>query len=133
MTLEELNEHARLRRELEQAENLKAAIEAAVELKAQVITGMPHAPGYKDKLGAAVPKVLDELPLVEAQIESLRSDIARKESAIVRFIDKLPDIQTRTIFRLRFLDGFTWAWIAYYIGSGNTADAVKKRCYRYLD
>lgn len=133
MTLDELNEHIRLRRELEQAISLKAAMETAVGLKAQVITGLPRAPGCKDKLGAAIPKVLDELPLVEAQIERLRSDIARKESSIVRFIDTLPDIQTRVIFRLRFLEGFTWSWIAYYIGNGNTASAVKKRRYRYLN
>ena len=86
MTLEQMNEHARLRRELEQAVNLKAAMEEAVGLKADVIA----------------------------------------------FIDTIPDIQTRTICRLRFLGGFTWTWIAVVIGGGNTAYAVKKRCYRYL-
>ena len=133
MTLEQLNEYARLRRELEQAVNLKAAMESAAGLKVQVITGLPHAPGYRNKLGAVMPKVLDELPRVDAQIESLRKKIGDKESEITRFIDTLPDIQTRTIFRLRFLEGFTWAWIAFYLGGGNTANAVKKRCYRDLD
>ena len=133
MTLEQLNEYARLRRELEQAVDLKAAMKSAAGLKAQAITGLPHAPGYRDKLGAVMPKVLDELPILEAQIESLRKRIGQKESEITRFIDTLPDIQTRTIFRLRFLEGFTWGWIAFYLGGGNTANAVKKRCYRYLD
>ena len=133
MTLEQMNEHARLRRELEQAVNLKAAMESAAGLKAQVMTGLPHAPGYQDKLGAVMPKILDELPLLETQIESLREEIGEKESEITRFIDTLPDIQTRTIFRLRFLEGFTWSWIAFYLAGGNTADAVKKRCYRYLE
>ena len=133
MTLEQLNEYARLRRELEQAVNLKAAMKSAAGLKAQAITGLPHAPGYRDKLGAVMPKVLDELPILEAQIESLRKRIGQKESEITRFIDTLPDIQTRTIFRLRFLEGFTWGWIAFYLGGGNTANAVKKRCYRCLD
>ena len=133
MTLEQLNKYARLRRELEQAVNLKAAMESAAGLKAQVMTGLPHAPGYRNKLGAVMPKVLDELPLVDAQIESLRKKIGDKESEITRLIDTLPDIQTRTIFRLRFLEGFTWAWIVFYLGGGNTANAVKKRCYRYLD
>ena len=133
MTLEQLNKYARLRRELEQAVNLKAAMESAAGLKVQVITGLPRAPGYRNKLGAVMPKVLDELPLVEAQIESLRKRIGDKESEITRFIDTLPDIQTRTIFRLRFLEGFTWSWIAFYLDGGNTPDAVKKRCYRYLE
>ena len=133
MTLEQLNEYARLCREREQAENLKAALESAAGLKAQRITGLPHAPGYKNKLGNIVPKILDELPLVESQIEDLRKQIARRETEILHFIDTLPDIQTRIIFRLRFLEGFTWSWIAYHVGGGNTADAVKKRCYRYLE
>ena len=50
MTLERLNRYARLRRELEAAENLKAVMETAAEPGAQVLTGMPHAPGYKNKL-----------------------------------------------------------------------------------
>ena len=133
MTLEQLNEHARLLKELEQAENLKAAMKSAAGLKAQAMTGLPQVPGYRDKLGSVMPKILDELPLLETQIEKLREEIEEKESEITRFIDTLPDIQTRTIFRLRFLEGFTWSWIAFYLAGGNTADAVKKRCYRYLE
>ena len=133
MTLERLNRHARLRRELGKAEDLKASLKEAADLKTQVLTGMPHAPGYRDKLGATLPKILDELPLLETQIENLRQEVARNESEITCFIDALPDIQTRTVFRLRFLEGFTWSWIAFCLGGGNTANAVKKRCYRYLD
>ena len=133
MTLERLNRHARLRRELGKSEELKASLTEAADLKTQVLTAMPHAPGYTDKLGIVIPKVLDELPLLETQIENLRHEIAQNESEIIRFIDTLPDIQTRTVFRLRFLEGFTWTWIAFCLGGGNTANSVKKRCYRYLD
>ena len=133
MTLEQLNKYARLRRELEQAESLKASLETAAEPGAQVLSGLPHAPGYKNKLGDIIPKIMDELPLIEAQIDDLREELRRCEAEIGDFIAVIPDFQTRTIFKLRFLGGFTWTWIAFAIGGGNTADAVKKRCYRYLD
>ena len=133
MTLERLNKYARLRRELEEAENLKAVMESAVGLKAQVMTGLPHAPGYKNKLGNIIPKILDDMPLIEAQIESLRREARSLESEISGFISAIPDFQTRAIFKLRFLGGFTWAWVARTVGGGNSADTIKKRCYRYLD
>ena len=133
MTLEQLNGYARLRRELEKAENLKASLMESAELGAQAFSGLPHAPGYRDKLGAVVPKILDELPSIEEQINSLRKETLYRESAVDMFIASIPDLQTRHIFKLRFCGGFTWTWIANAIGGGNTADAVKKRCYRYLD
>ena len=132
MTLEELNEHARLRRELEQAENLKASLTEAVEPGAQILTGMPHAPGYRDKLGELVPGILDAMPSIEAQIESLKKRTAQHEAEIVKFIDEIPDIQTRTIFRLRFLGGFEWAVVAAVMGGKSNAASVRTACYRYL-
>ena len=132
MTLRELNEYARLQRELERAENLKASLMEAMEPGAQILTGLPHAPGYRDKLGELLPGILDALPSVEARIESLRKQTARHEAEIVRFIDEIPDIQTRTIFRLRFLGGFEWAVIAAVIGGGNTSMGIRQSVYRYL-
>ena len=132
MTLRKLNEYARLQRELNRAENLKASLTEAMEPGAQILTGLPHAPGYRDKLGELLPGILDALPSVESQIESLRKQIARHEAEIVRFIDEIPDIQTRTIFRLRFLGGFEWAVVAAAVGGKNNAASVKTACYRYL-
>ena len=132
MTLRELNEYARLRRELDRAENLKASLTEAVEPGAQALTGLPHAPGYRDKLGELLPGILDALPSVEERIESLREQAAQHESEIVKFIDEIPDIQTRTIFRLRFLGGFEWAVVAAAVGGGNTSMGIRQSVYRYL-
>ena len=132
MTLRELNEYAHLQRELSRAENLKASLTEAVEPGGQILTGLPHAPGYRDKLGELLPGILDALPSIEEQIDSLQKQTARREAEIVRFIDEIPDIHTRTIFRLRFLGGFEWAVVAAAVGGKNNAGSVRMACYRYL-
>lgn len=131
MTLERLNRHARLRRELEKAENLKASLEEAVDLKAQVLTGMPHAPGYQNKLGALIPVMMDGVAAASEQIKSLQDEIAEDEPQILAFIEAIPDVQTRAIFRLRFLGDLPWDVIPLII-KGNTKNSVKNICYRYL-
>ncbi|MBQ9347583.1 MAG: hypothetical protein IJT94_09640 [Oscillibacter sp.] len=131
MTLERLNQHARLRLDLERAENLKASLEEAIDLKAQVLTGMPHAPGCQNKLGNLIPVVMDGVAAASAEIERLKGDIARDEPQILDFIDSIPDAQTRTIFRLRFLGSLPWNVIPLIV-KGNTEDSVKAICYRYL-
>ena len=65
MTLRELNEYAHLQRELSRAENLKASLTEAVEPGGQILTGLPHAPGYRDKLGELLPGILDALPSIQ--------------------------------------------------------------------
>ena len=97
MTLERLNTYSRLRRELEQAEDLKAVMEAAAQPGAQVLTGLPHAPGYKNKLGTVIPKLMDDMPLIETQIANLRKELRCLESEINGFISGIPDFH---LFRL---------------------------------
>ena len=36
------------------------------------------------------------------------------------------------IFRLRFLHGYSWGEVAYYVGTGISEDTAKQVCYRYL-
>lgn len=131
MTLERLNRHARLRRELEKAEDLKASLEEAVDLKAQVLTGMPHAPGYQNKLGILIPMMMDGVAAASTEIENLQTEIAKDEPQILAFIDAIPDVQTRIIFRLRFLGNLPWDVIPLIV-KGNTEGSVKAICYRYL-
>ena len=55
-----------------------------------------------------------------------------KKREIENFIDNIEDSLTRRIFRLRFIEGFNWVKVAREVGGGNTADGVKKACYRYM-
>ena len=78
---------------------------------AAALTGMPHTPGIKDKVGDLA---------------------AESEGQIMPFIQGIDDDQTRLIFRLRFLRGLAWKEVAAVIGGRNSEDSVKMVCYRYL-
>ena len=128
MTLEKLNAHAELRRHLAEAEQLRESLYAAAEPGAQVLSGMPHAPGYRDKLGGLAVEIAD----ISTTIETLDGQIAAQEAEIERFIQSIPNYYTRMIFRLRFLRGMTWARVAVAVGGRNTEESVKSTCYRYI-
>lgn len=54
---------------------------------------------------------------------------------IEQFIHNIPDSVTRRIFTYRYIDGKvkpSWQWIAFKIGGGNSADAVRKIVSRYI-
>lgn len=100
---------------------------------AQVITGMPHASGVRDKVADLVVDLVVETEELEEEIKSVEKEMAQVEREISDYIKTIPDIQTRLIFRLRFLRCMTWDEVATTIGGRNTVSGVKKTCYRYLD
>ena len=128
MTLAELNSYWGCIRDLESARALQTSLNSAAAPGAQVLTGMPHAPGYSDKLGDLVPAMLD----LSDTIASLEVKKAQRESGVISFIQSIPDYRIRVIFSLRFLQGLTWKEVAAAMGGRNSADGVKSVCYRYL-
>jgi len=90
---------------------------------------MPHASGVRDKVGDLVVEIED----VKGEIERLKIEMNQAEREITSYIETIPDIQTRLIFRLRFLRCMTWDEVAAVIGGRNTVSGVKKICYRYLE
>lgn len=72
-------------------------------------------------------------------IENIRETIKRKVAQSIeererleQYIAGIDDPLIRQIFVARFVDGKTWAEVAYTVGGWNTPDSVKKACYRYL-
>ena len=121
MTLEKLNHYA--------AKALKASFEEAVQPGAQLITGMPHTPGYRDKLGSLIPEIMD----LSERIEALDRRIMQQETEVSGFVNAIPDVYIWAVFRLRFLKGMTWEKVADTVGGKNTAAGVKQTVYRYLN
>lgn len=128
MTLQELNRHFELRERLDKANEMLDALRAAACPGAQVLTGMPHSTGVKDKVGDLAVEIAD----MDTRIQFLEDEIKAGEEAILPFIRSIEDDQTRLIFRLRFIRGLTWKEVAAVIGGRNSEDSVKMVCYRYL-
>lgn len=129
MTLQELSHHFKLRERLERDTELLKFLEAAACPGAQVLTGMPHAPGVRDKVGDLAVEIAD----LKERIRYLENEIEVEEQEVTRFITSIPDEQLRIIFRLRFLRGLTWGEVAAVVGGRNTEEAVKSSAYRYLN
>lgn len=129
MTLQELSQYFKLRERLDRDEEILESLEATACPGAQVLTGMPHTPGVKDKVGDLAVEIAD----MKERIRFLEEEIAREEVKVSAFITAIENDQTRMIFRLRFLRCLTWGEVAAVIGGRNTEAAVKNMCYRYLE
>ena len=128
MTLDELNRHFNLITELKKAKVMLQNLWNAAYPGGQVLTGMPHAPGVKDKIGDLGIEIAD----LEMEIEAMEAEVNNSAVPVLAFIAEIPDIQTKMVFRLRFCRGYQWKEVARMLGGGNTEDSVKKTCYRYL-
>lgn len=128
MTLQELTELFRLKEELANAEQILESLKAAAQPKAAKMTGMPHMSGVNDRVGDLAAEIVD----TEKTIQSLNERITKTEKRVTAFISDIPDVQTRTVFRLRFIRSLTWKEVSSIMGRKYTVDSVKNRVYKYL-
>lgn len=128
MTKRELYDHLELQNQLTAATEMLASLEAAAGPRAQLLDGMPHAPGVHDCVGNLAAEIAD----TRMEIEALRVKITHSETAVAAWIRTIEDLQTRMIFRLRFIRGLTWKEVAALINGGNTEYSVKNIYYRYM-
>lgn len=129
MTLKELSNYYHLHGRLERNREMLSSLYAAAGLGAQVITGMPHAPGVSDSVG----DLSIEIEELKSRISNLESKCAQEKKQLEAYISTIKDDQTRMIFRLRFLHCMTWRQVADSIGGRNSANSVKLICHRYLN
>lgn len=128
MTLADLNGHLDMVAQLQKARETLQAMQGQI-LSAQKYDGMPHAHNASrntENVSISLEIALDDVTRLEKIVK--RSE----ESGIREWIMSIPDVRTKLIFALRFLDGNTWESVAASVGGRNTADAVKSACYRYL-
>lgn len=128
MTLEDLNKHLLLREKLEKAQEMLVSLREAAQPGAARLTGMPHTPGVKDKVGDLAVEIAD----LSSRIEYLNAELAEQEPPIEAFIAEIDDDQTRLVFRLRFLRGLSWKEVSQILGQHTSEHSVKAVCYRFF-
>lgn len=128
MTLKELSQLYYLNREIGMDKRRLQELEVKALPGSQVLTGMPHTPGVKDKVGEYAAEIADLRGIIEAKHQQCLYERSRLE----RYISSIDDSLTRQIFTYRFINGLPWEQVAACIGGGNNAGNVKMVCYRYL-
>ena len=129
LTLQELSQQIKLRERLERDKIILNSLQEAACLGAQVLTGMPHTPGVRDKVGDLAIEIAD----MKERVRYLETEIKAKDKAVSDFVFGIEDARLQMIFRLRFIRCLTWQRTAEILGVDYTEDKVKKLCYRYLD
>lgn len=129
MTLQDLNRYLALQKQLDSARESLLDLQDAAVPGAQVLTGMPHAPGVKDKVGNLAIMIAD----TKTEIERMEQELAAMEADVDAFIRTIPNVELRNIFRFRFLLRLSWEDIAEMCRWRYTETALRKRVITYLE
>ena len=128
MTKEELSSLYWLNKEIRLEKRRLAELEAAATNITSKITGLPHVSGVSDKTGEMAVLIAEQRDMVELKIKQSIIEYNR----LNRYIASIDDCLIRQILSLRYINGLCWQQVATSIGN-NTADSVKKACYRFLE
>ncbi len=128
MTIQELSQLYWLNREIELDQQRLAELRSNASPRSPSLTGLP---GGGDN-SSSVERLAAEIVDLQAIIDAKHLQCIHERSRLERYIADIDDSLTRMIFRLRFVNGLSWQQVAASVGGGNTADSVKKTCYRYL-
>lgn len=128
MTLKELSQLYYLNREIEMDKRRLQELEVKALPGSQVLTGMPHTPGVKDKVGEYAAEIADLRGIIEAKHQQCLYERSRLE----RYISSIDDSLLRQIFTYRFINGLPGGrWPP--ASAGNTEDGCRKAVQRYLE
>lgn len=76
--------------------------------------------------------ILEGLPPNSDKLLAELQSAKKRLSCRLQWIEGISDLQTRRIFRLRYVEGVSWQAIAQRVGGGNTADSVRMLAKRFL-
>ena len=129
ITKEELSQIHWLNKEIAMWQQKLERLESQSLVKGQQITGMPSG-GNR-----TMSKVEDRAIMLEEireRIRNLQDRAEREQVRILEYIEGIEDCFIRQIIAYRFVEGMSWKEVAYKMGAGITADAVRMAVDRYL-
>ena len=128
MTLQDLNRYLSLCKQLEKARESLLDLQEAAVPGAQVLTGMPHTPGVKDKVGNLAIEIAD----TKDAIEEMEAEVQALGEEVNIFIKTIPYVELRTIFRLRFIRMLTWEDVAEVFRWRYSESTLRRRVEQYM-
>lgn len=129
MTRQDLEKHLKLRRQLMECRDILQNLKRSVGPGTQALTGMPHAPGVKDKVG----DLATEIAYMEGRVAGLQAEVDEQAQAVRQFIAGVQDDHLKIILSLRYIRGLTWIEVALVLGGRNTGSGVKSAVRRFFE
>lgn len=129
MTRQDLEKHLKLRRQLMECRDILQNLKRSVGPGTQALTGMPHAPGVKDKVG----DLATEIAYMERRVAALQAKVDDQAVEVRNFIAGVQDDQMKIILSLRYIRGLTWIEVALVLGGRNTGSGVKSAVRRFFE
>ncbi len=113
MTKKELQEFRSIGIEIQQLEEQIARLESALTSpKVQIITDMPKGSRQGGDMEARIAKLLE----YRESRNKLWDELIKRQEAVNKAIDSLPDAAQRAIMRYRYIQGLKWSEICGKIG-----------------
>ena len=128
MTRQDLEKHLKLRRQLMECRDILQNLKRSVGPGTQALTGMPHAPGVKDKVG----DLATEIAYMERRVAALQAKVDDQAVEVRNFIAGVQDDQMKIILSLRYIRGLTWIEVALVLGGRNTGSGVRSAVWRFF-
>ena len=129
MTRQDLEKHLKMRRQLMECRDILQNLKRSVGPGTQALTGMPHAPGVKDKVG----DLATEIAYMERRVAALQAKVDDQAQAVRQFIAGVQDDHLKIILSLRYIRGLTWIEVALVLGGRNTGSGVKSAVRRFFE
>lgn len=128
MTRQDLEKHLKMRRQLMECRDILQNLKRSVGPGTQALTGMPHAPGVKDKVG----DLATEIAYMERRVAALQAKVDDQAVEVRNFIAGVQDDQMKIILSLRYIRGLTWIEVALVLGGRNTGSGVRSTVWRFF-
>ena len=129
MTLQVLSKYYDIQMTLEKDREALERLRQRITPASPQLTGMPHTPGVRDKVGDLAVELAD----MDERIRWLE-ELAAQEKPIVEAVSNGIGVAgLYLVFRLRFIRCYSWAEVAGVLGKGYTEDGVSRMAYNYLN
>lgn len=129
MTLQELSKYYDIQMTLEKDREALERLRQRITPASPQLTGMPHTPGVRDKVGDLAVELAD----MDERIRWLEELAAQEKPKVKAYCKSIVDARMYLVFRLRFIRCYSWAEVAGVLGKGYTEDGVSRMAYNYLN